>query len=716
MPRKIFKPLPSRATLALLIDQAKQNLEDTVTYTASWLKEGGIGSPEWKVIGNKNKFVTVSFSELLSDGSLLTDPPNALLLATIQKQVFCIRARYLTPRVDHLTWMKYVRFYINLASWLCLYKDQYHPQTFGFKLLNKNACELLVNDYCTSGWAGALQLIPRLSEIFCEQIGEVYNGVELTQSQIATIVEHLKKNNLYTKNKIDTEHEFGLVSRTYLATILNTHITAFKHVHTRTFLRQFEVNLQKPVLVHGINIRAQYSSHKAPIFDTDASGEITKASLVQFLILVKSVAEGNPYLPDLMPRFEYNPSEELKNYDVKKEGHTRKIPYSIGMYALDKAIEWVMVYGKAIVGASIEIIKAFHDIAPGELKKTRDRYRQRQKIFETIISSYTTESFEGLPAQPLTLAINIQRLTSQSPKTSSSKNMTFAVALECFVAACALILGFTKPLRIDELSQISRKSLSYQTNEEGAFLRHPVLKKRVPIPPTIRRPIPFIASLAVQLLNVLGNGLKEVYQDTSPHSEQLFYFPSSKGFNKPSGRRLGIRIDSAIRSFCDIIDIPVDIYGRRWYIKIHEMRKFFIVTMYNHSQVYSDDSIRHQAGHDDPRYFHEYLGGDIPEEEILKYNIENIEDKLADLEAGNISEVENQGLVALYKKILSTLNITSLKSRNKYEFDQFLQALLASDGLLISTYTVRLTTYESEVYDTDIALKYGESKDENFNR
>lgn len=138
--------------------------------------------------------------------------------------------------------------------------------------------------------------------------------------------------------------------------------------------------------------------------------------------------------------------------------------------------------------------------------------------------------------------------------------------------------------------------------------------------------------------------------------------------------------------------------------------------MYNHSQVYADESIRHQAGHDDPRYFHEYLAGEIPEEEILKYNIENIEDKLADLEAGNISEVENQGLVALYKKILSTLNITSLKSRKKYEFDQFLQALLASDGLLISTYTVRLTTYESEVYDTDIALKYGESKDENFNR
>jgi len=214
----------------------------------------------------------------------------------------------------------------------------------------------------------------------------------------------------------------------------------------------------------------------------------------------------------------------------------------------------------------------------------------------------------------------------------------------------------------------------------------------------------------------LGNGLKEVYQDTSPHSEQLFYFPSSKGLTKPSGEGLGHRLDVAIRSFCDIIELPIDIHGRRWYIKTHEMRKFFILTMYNNSQVYADESIKYQAGHADHRYFQAYLAGDIPEEEILKYNIESIEDKLAQLEAGDISEIENQGLVALYKRILSTMGITSLKSRNKYEFHQFLEALLASDELLICIYTVRLTTYESEVLDTDIAFKYGESADEKFNR
>ena len=716
MPKINIKPMSSRATLSLLIEQARQNLEGTITYSASWLKAGGIGSREWKVVGKNNAIVTINFSESLPDGSLLTDPHNKLLLETIQKQVFCVRAGYLSPRVDHSTWMKYVRFYINIASWQCLYKERYQPQTFGFKLINENAFEVLIEQYCEGGWAGILQIIPRLCELFCELIDEEYRDEKLTQPQIAKIINHLKTNNLYVRKGNIKNCEIGLVSRDYLAKILGIHVTAFNHIYIRTFLRQFEVSLQQSILIEGVRIRAQHTSHKTAIFDKDKTGEITRKSLIQFLILLKSLAEGNSNLPDVMPNFKFDHKEHIKKYNIRMDGHTKKIPYSIGMYALDKAVQWIMVYGKAIVGATLEIINAFHNIPPGELKGRSNRHLQRQKIFEQIISSYNTQPFEGLPAQPLTDALNISKLTSQSHRESTSKKMTFAVALECFVAACALVIGFTKPIRINELGAILRDSLSYQTNDEGAFIRQPILKKRVPIAPNIRRPIPYIASVAVQLLAVLGNGLKEIYQDTSPHSEHLFYFPSSRGFNQPSGKRVDSRINNAMRSFCDIIEIPVDIYKRRWYIKIHEMRKFFIVTMYNHAKVYADDAIRHQAGQDDPRYLHDYLSGDVPEEEIIKYNIENIEDKLIELELGNLNENENQGLVALYKQILSTMNITSLKSRNKFEFDQFLQALLASDGLLISTYTIRLTTYESEVFDTEIALKYGEAQDEKFHR
>ncbi|MCF5804905.1 hypothetical protein [Pseudomonas tremae] len=716
MPKLNPNPMSDRATLSLLIERARQNLEPTIEYRASWLKKGGIGSSEWEVVGPNRSTAIVSFAEPLPDGTLLTDTVNKLILTTIQKHVFCIRAGYLSPQVDHRAWAKYVRFFINITSWQFLFKERYHPQSKGFKLINENACEVIIESYKKCGWAGVLQIIPRLSEYFCTLIDEEYDGEKLTEQQISKTIKHLKENCLYVKKGNIRNGTTGLVSRDYLAKAINTHASAFNHDTVRISLRQFEESLQQPILVQGVLTRAQYKSHKTAIINHEQNGGITRKSLIQFLNLMKLLSEGNPYLPDTIPSFKFDPAEHMNKQDVRIDGHTRKIPYSIGIYALGKAVEWIMVYGKAIVGATVATVMAFKNIPPEELKGRSHRYRQRQEIFEDIISQYSTESFEGLPAQPLAAALHITKLTSHSHAESTSTNMTFAVALECFVAACAIVIGFTKPIRVNELAHIQRDALSYQTNDEGAFLAHPILKRRVPIPPTIRRPIPYIAAVAAQLLAVLGNGLKEVYEDTSPHSEHLFYFPSSKGFNQPSGKGIDARIDYAMRSFCDIIEIPVDIYGRRWYIKIHEMRKFFIFTMYNHAKVYTDDAIRHHAGHDDPRYLHDYLSGEVPEEEIIRYNIENIEDKLINLEIGNINESENQGLVALYKQILSTMKITSLKSRNKYEFDQILQALLATDGLLISVYTIRLTTYDSEVFDTEIALKYGEAADEKFNR
>jgi hypothetical protein len=122
-----------------------------------------------------------------------------------------------------------------------------------------------------------------------------------------------------------------------------------------------------------------------------------------------------------------------------------------------------------------------------------------------------------------------------------------------------------------------------------------------------------------------------------------------------------------------------------------------------------------QAGHSEKEYLFDYLSGDVPEEEIMKYGIECIEDNLVKFELGLVSENEAEGVAALYKHTLTSLRITSLKSKNSYEFYQFLRTLLMNKELLISVYTIRLTTYSNEIIDTEFALKYGDAQDENFN-
>lgn len=711
-----FKPTTpehSRKVFAKLIDQARQSLKNTIEYSASWLKEGTIGSHEWIVLDDNNKIQIINFKESLGNNTTLTVPANMVLLESIQKQAFCLRAGYLQKRVSFVVWLKHVRGYINIANWLSLNETQYQPQKYGFRLLNQNACKILIETYSKGGWAAVLEFEGRLCDHFCEVIGSAFDDIELSTNQISEISAYLKKNKLYISNESAEASESGLISRVYLAKVLGTHASAFQHVSIRTFLRQFEASLQGPVLIEAKTRRAKFRSHRTSTPSGADTDTVTKAALRQFLLILKSLATGNHMLPDVMPCFELNIKQYLDQSILKENSHTKKIPHSIGMYALEKSIEWIMVYGKPIVNATIELVKAFND--PDFIEKPPVHITpKRQKRFEEIIFSYHTNPYENLPAQRLVDALGITRFTSSSPRKSTNGNMTFIVALECFIAACAIVIGLTKPIRAKELSKILRNSLSYQTEGEGAFLTHPILKKRIPKAPSIRRPIPYISAIAIQLLAVLGNNLKLIYQDTSPHSNELFYFPSSKGFNRPGGRAVSDRIDVAIRSFCDIIEIPVDNYSRRWYIKVHEMRKFFILTMYRHERLFTDDALRDLAGQADKQHLMAYLSGEIPDEEFLQYTIESIEDKLIDLEIGALSEDKNQGLTALYKHALTSLNINSLKSKNSYEFERFIRSLLAHEELLISIYTIRLTTYSSEVIDTDIALKYGEAQDENF--
>ena len=176
MNKKSSKQKDSKAILEKLIDQARQSLQSTVKYTASWLLEGGIGSPSWKVVGSNKKIEIINFEQPLANLTILTAPENKLLLESIQKQAFCLRSGLLHSRVCYQVWLDHIRAYINTASWLSLYESQYQPQKYGFKLLNENACKIIIDGYSKGGWAGALEFKDRISAHLCEITEEPYDG------------------------------------------------------------------------------------------------------------------------------------------------------------------------------------------------------------------------------------------------------------------------------------------------------------------------------------------------------------------------------------------------------------------------------------------------------------------------------------------------------------------------------------------------------------
>lgn len=272
-----------------------------------------------------------------------------------------------------------------------------------------------------------------------------------------------------------------------------------------------------------------------------------------------------------------------------------------------------------------------------------------------------------------------------------------------------------KPIRSSELSKLNRNCLSTNTGSGGAFMRHRVGKTgALGINDEIERPIPYLAAYAIQLLQVLGASLSRIYEDKSEYAKQLFYIPG-RGFKRLTGKYADWKLNLCIDSFCDSIKLPSDKLGRRWYVRVHEMRKFFLLIVHRHVGDSSKELLRYLAGHSNYRHIDDYVAYDVSDSEAVRYESECIDDKLIALEKGLLPKNQNQGLLALHTKVLKDFNVTSISTLNNKEFLKYLDRLAHQPDFAINTYTIRLETYDDEVFAIDFAIRLGELKDAKFN-
>lgn len=724
--KKILDP---DAYAARLINQAREHMSQmSPSYIAPWLLEGGIGSKIWIVSGNDSSPI-IEFNVLLPDGTTLTDGVNVKLLETIQRFAFDLRQGYLDTSVGYERWKRTVTFACDLACWINVNKTEYHPDKYGFYLLDENGCRNLIFALAQGGWQNAFSFKERITEHFYDILkndvqSAKIDGVSFSdfilKDHSEELIAWLKRKNLYSyvKDHNRTNRQ-ALISRKYLSKILSIDKPALlNHPAIRLYLRQLEPELAHDSLLIGAEKKKKnHYSQNTPLISDSENHSISEKSLKNYIELLQTFLRGNSRLNSEIPNIAINKQELMKQYSttVVSNKHTNKIPYSIGMHILEKSIEWIMVYGQPIINATCALVEKFESSEFKTNFPVGHAHTHKERYFKSIIGEFETTPFELLKTTPLATKLNITSLQSMDNRKPSKDDICFLTALNSLIGACAITIAIMKPLRVKELASIERHSLSANDPDEGAFLTHTSQKSGMfGFNPNIRRPIPYITAYAIQLLQVLGSRLQKIYSDHSPRGNILFYFPTGRGFGKPENKKLSSRIDKAIGIFCDVIETAIDVNGRRWYPKTHELRKFFILTMHDHEDKFSEEPLRYHAGHVDRSHLDDYLSGEIPSDEKIKYDCECVDDKLLQLELGELDPRKHSGLTALYNDIRFTFGIDSIKSRKKEEYYDFLGSMIHNGKVELSTYYIKLESYDGTVFDIDIALKYGEHTDENY--
>lgn len=701
---------------------------------AAWLIDGQLGSPTWTICERADTDSSIiNFGIRLPDGTLLTDSQNNKCLILIQRIFYAARCGHL-HKANQTTCIRLIKWLFKFTEWVYLNKHIFEPEKYAFGKVSNDDIETLLDMLSEGSWGSVLCIVSRSLDAIhqgvygCNAPAKYHETpLYLPEKFIDDAVEWLSKSGKYrTVSKT--------VSRAWLSNVLHSSIYQ-NDKKIRLFLRQFEPKASHDYLFVRTSPKINDHIDSRTISLESASSRTTfEKTFFGHVDKLHSFMQASYLDANSFPNIIIN-KEQVKKYKsiysdrLMVSTHTPKIPYGVGMYVLTSAIEWVVLYGKAFVDMTLYLVKELQNRVP---------IASLGKGIHIWSEPYTTNGYPGKASAPLYQALGIKGLTSQC---MSGAKHSFSYNLSAFIGACAVLIAMFKPIRQEELSSIKRTGLltrnpnimAYEdllsTNpvgltealyteemyDSGAFIVHQNKKAgTAALNPNICRPIPYVTTIAAQLLQRLGDGLAEIYQDTSIDNDRLFYFPSLRDFSNIGSLATASRIDDALIRFSDAIEVPREKDGTRWYIRTHEMRKFFIYTMYYHEPNYVAEGIGWHAGHASAKELSSYTSTVGVVDEIIELQTETVVDRLISHELRPASKTSIAGLVGLYNDVLQGFNVKSVKGLPAAKFHDFVRRLIYERKVETVGYTIVHEMLDGSVLDTEIAIKFGEKIDAKY--
>ena len=708
------------AYISRLLAQAQDKLDVfRGPLKASWLLEGGEGSAIW-LLSNAGKeefkndswsnIKKVNFESTLPDHSNLLDQENKILLNTIQNWAFIMKSGLLghscTPDnlINGVGWIK------NLASWLILHQHVYRPKQNGFMELDQDGLSTLFRALSIDGWSEALGYIPRALSVLLNQcdLNYEYSGLVVAPFNISSDIAHPMHTSLKNRGLISGRGEASRISRSYLAQSLGTHPSAFNTTKMRLFLQQFE---GRQALKGILSTARKGSKHQSQNTLTVNEALIKRASIASLLKNSEYLTQflsGNKKLPDQIPVKDDFNIESLINANKKNcdsSSHTKLMSLSTGLKVLRESSKWVTCYGDGLVTLILDTIK--------QKKLLECKGLDSIKIFPELSLLIASKSSEIQVRNPNTLAPGPLNKSINEEFSRSGFDLDInsiygvRTAMRALIGSCAVLIAILKPSRDDEIADLRSDCLIALGNEKISYwLEHKVGKSGFEdFNLDAAKPIPYITAKAITLLQRLQKEACFLYGDTSKMADKLFYFPQNKSFSQPDYKHLSGRINYCIDTLCDIASTDIDEYGRRWYVRIHEMRKFFLITLFWQGKYHVLDTVRWMASHTNAEHSYEYLEAHGQGTEISRIEAEYVDQKLLRLEDGNIPDAES-GLVRLYNRVKKHFGVSKIEGIRGNDYFDFLIDLKESGVYAVRPYTLKTETKNGTVSDLEIAIRY----------
>ncbi|PNS07339.1 hypothetical protein Lysil_1515 [Lysobacter silvestris] len=268
--------------------------------------------------------------------------------------------------------------------------------------------------------------------------------------------------------------------------------------------------------------------------------------------------------------------------DLEPKGSTPTAPPEVALHCLGHAIRFVLSYGDDLVDYAIKVKNRLH----AEQVRRAPLGISRHVSYLDKLPTLSLRSDIPTSLAPL----RIDRIHSifrgkSTPIFSNDggkpiagtirEHMGLVDALHLLEACMFVIVGTTAARRQIELRKLEDDCLAKIVGT-GWYLKFGLGKDILGnAQGQLTRCIPNLAATAVGQIRRLNRAWRSLHQAAS---KKLLY--GVTGNFDACGNTTGMQINQRLDLFCDYIEVPLDENGHRWYLRTHEMRRFWAYSFF----------------------------------------------------------------------------------------------------------------------------------------
>ena len=610
-------------------------------------------------------------------------------MTLVKKIAFLTRSGLLTGASSPIGWKNATGILIGVIRWTVLHEERFLPEQYGLRLLDQPSIDWLIGLVAEAGWSHALQLPQRLLSAIYMGAHGIASPQSLLDSpytiqhiEIGPLVRWLENQECYKQVKGGSIHRGKRsLRREPLARLIGEDRKSMNSPNIIRFFRQFEPDFSNELFLVGLNQNTEFPSQKTE-FIRDASGDAgSEGSIKAAAYVIATVLGAHHHVPDLLPEpahISLRRAMSIANRVALPASHTLFMPVNTGLAYLNTAIRFVHVYGEAIIG--------FYLAIQTEYSSDR-RYPSMNRSLQKRINDWRIESGE-----PIAAILNItefKRLKGKPDFSGFRSNPTLDEALRVLIGSCIVCMALLKPSRDDELTHLKRNCL--RKNAGGYNINFDLGKSNAGEAwQDEDRPIPVITAKAIHLLQRLGKGLSTLFGENRKVGDNLFYLPKIRGMGGLDATR--DLLNNHLDIFCDFVGLPPDSEGRRWYVRIHEMRKWFLLLLFWSGRFDVLDAARWIAGHTDAEHIYAYIEKEFPGEELprleAEYSVDRVYRHEQERKCGKGDAGNEDGVDALYEAVLRHFNVESLTMVPESEWTDYVQSLRKEEKFRLEPHSI----------------------------